>query len=158
MENRANEEFMRLAIRMSVENVKRGGGPFAALIVREGELVSTGINSVAEDNDPTAHAEINAIRSATRKRKHFKLNDCVLFTTCEPCPMCLGAVYWAGIPTIFYGNSREDAGKYGFDDSFIYKQIELALDKREVDFTRLLGDEAIEAFNYWDQKSDKIQY
>jgi tRNA(Arg) A34 adenosine deaminase TadA len=158
MENRTNEDFMRMAIRMSVENVERGGGPFAALIVREGELVSTGINSVAEDNDPTAHAEVNAIRSATRKLQRFKLNDCVLFTTCEPCPMCLGAVYWAGIHTLYYGNSREDAAKYGFDDSFIYRQIDLALDRREVSFTRLLGDEAIEAFNFWDQKSDKIQY
>lgn len=147
-----------MAIRMSVDNVKRGGGPFAALVVRNGELVSTGINSVAEDSDPTAHAEINAIRLATRKLGRFKLNDCILFTTCEPCPMCLGAVYWAGIPTIFYGNSREDASKYGFDDSHIYEQIDLALDKRQVRFNRMLGEEAIEAFNYWDQKSDKIQY
>lgn len=158
MENRTNREFMRMAIRMSVDNVKRGGGPFAALVVRNGELVSTGINSVAEDSDPTAHAEINAIRLATRKLGRFKLNDCILFTTCEPCPMCLGAVYWAGIPTIFYGNSREDASKYGFDDSHIYEQIDLALDKRQVRFNRMLGEEAIEAFNYWDQKSDKIQY
>ncbi len=149
---------MRMAIRMSVDNVERGGGPFAALVVRDGELVSTGINSVAEDNDPTAHAEINAIRLATRKLGRFKLNDCILFTTCEPCPMCLGAVYWAGIRTIFYGNSREDASKYGFDDSFIYEQIDMALDKRQVRFNRMLGEEAIKAFNYWDQKSDKIQY
>ena len=158
MGNRTNEEFMRMAIRMSVENIERGGGPFAALIVKNGEVVSTGINSVAEENDPTAHAEINAIRSATQKLQRFKLTDCVLFTTCEPCPMCLGAVYWAGIPAIYYGNSREDAGKYGFDDSHIYSQIGLAIDRRQVRFTRILGKEAIEAFNYWDQKSDKIQY
>jgi tRNA(Arg) A34 adenosine deaminase TadA len=158
MGNRTNEEFMRMAIRMSVENIERGGGPFAALIVKNGEVVSTGINSVAEENDPTAHAEINAIRSATQKLQRFKLTDCVLFTTCEPCPMCLGAVYWAGIPEIYYGNSREDAGKYGFDDSHIYQQIGMALDNRQVRFTRILGKEAIEAFNYWDQKSDKIQY
>ena len=158
MKDRTNEGFMRMAIRMSVENVERGGGPFAAIIVRDGELVSKGINSVAEDNDPTAHAEINAIRSATRELQRFKLNDCVLFTTCEPCPMCLGAIYWAGISTVFYGNSKEDAGKYGFDDSFIYKQIDLALDIRQVRFTKILGNEAIEAFNFWDQKSDKIQY
>ncbi len=158
MGNRTNEEFMRKAIRMSVENIERGGGPFAAIIVKNGEIVSTGINSVAEDNDPTAHAEINAIRSATQKLQRFKLTDCVLFTTCEPCPMCLGAVYWAGIPEIYYGNSREDAGKYGFDDSHIYQQIGMALDNRQVRFTRILGKEAIEAFNYWDQKGDKIQY
>jgi guanine deaminase len=158
MEIRTNEEFMRMAIRMSIENVEQGGGPFAALIVKNGEIVSTGINSVAEDIDPTAHAEINAIRSATQKLQQFKLTDCVLFTTCEPCPMCLGAVYWAGISTIYYGNSREDAGKYGFDDSHIYQQIGLPLDKRQVRFNRILDKEAIEAFNYWDQKSDKIQY
>jgi tRNA(Arg) A34 adenosine deaminase TadA len=153
-----NERFMRMAIHMSIENVKQGGGPFAALIVKGGEIVSTGINSVAEDNDPTAHAEINAIRSATQKLQQFKLTDCVLFTTCEPCPMCLGAIYWAGISTLYYGNSREDAGKYGFDDSHIYQQIGLPLDKRQVRFNRILGKEALEAFNYWDQKSDKIQY
>jgi guanine deaminase len=158
MENRTSEKLMRLAIRMSIENVEHGGGPFAALVVRDGEIVSTGINSVAEDNDPTAHAEINAIRSATQKLQRFKLRDCVLFTTCEPCPMCLGAVYWAGIPAIYYGNSREDADKYGFDDSHLYHQIGMALDERLVRFTRILGKEAIEAFNYWDQKSDKIQY
>jgi len=158
MGNQTNEEFMRMAIRMSVENIERGGGPFAAIIVKNGEIVSTGINRVAEENDPTAHAEINAIRSATQKLQRFKLTDCVLFTTCEPCPMCLGAVYWAGIPAIYYGNSREDAGKFGFDDSHIYQQIGMALDNRQVRFTRILGQEAIEAFNYWDQKSDKIQY
>ena len=147
-----------MAIRMSIDNVERGGGPFAALIVRDGEIVSTGINSVAEENDPTAHAEINAIRSATKELQRFKLNDCVLYSTCEPCPMCLGAVYWSGIPTIYFGNSREDAAKYGFDDSYIYQQIGMALDERQVRFTRILGKEAIEAFNYWDQQSDKIQY
>ncbi|KPL12462.1 MAG: guanine deaminase [Bacteroides sp. SM23_62] len=158
MGNRTIEDFMRMAIRMSIDNVERGGGPFAALIVRDGEIVSTGINSVAEENDPTAHAEINAIRSATKELQRFKLNDCVLYSTCEPCPMCLGAVYWSGIPTIYFGNSREDAAKYGFDDSYIYQQIGMALDERQVRFTRILGKEAIEAFNYWDQQSDKIQY
>jgi len=158
MGNRTIEDFMRMAIRMSIDNVERGGGPFAALIVRDGEIVSTGINSVAEENDPTAHAEINAIRSATKELQRFKLNDCVLYSTCEPCPMCLGAIYWSGIPTIYFGNSREDAAKYGFDDSYIYQQIGMALDERQVRFTRILGKEAIEAFNYWDQQSDKIQY
>ncbi len=158
MQNLTNEKFMRMAIRMSVENVKRGGGPFAALIVKDGKIVSEGINRVAEDNDPTAHAEINAIRSATQKLQRFKLFDCELFTTCEPCPMCLGAVYWAGIPRIYYGNSREDAAKYGFDDSHIYQQIGMPMKNRQLQFTRILGSEALEAFKYWDQKSDKIQY
>jgi tRNA(Arg) A34 adenosine deaminase TadA len=158
MQKKTNEQFMQMAVRMSKDNVERGGGPFAALVVRDGELVSRGINSVAEINDPTAHAEINAIRTATRKLQRFKLQDCVLFTTCEPCPMCLGAVYWAGIPTVYYGNSREDAGKYGFDDSYIYQQIAKPLENRQIRFTRILGKEALEAFKYWDQKSDKIQY
>ena len=149
---------MRMAIRMSMENIEHGGGPFAALVVRDGEVVSEGINSVAEDNDPTAHAEINAIRSATQKLQRFKLHDCVLITTCEPCPMCLGALYWAGIPALFYGNSKEDAAEYGFDDSFIYRQIEMPLNKRQILFTRILEEEALEAFKNWDLKSDKIQY
>ena len=158
MENLTNEKYMRLAIRLSLENVERGGGPFAAVIVKNEEIVATGVNSVAEENDPTAHAEINAIRTATRKLQRFKLIDCILYTTCEPCPMCLGAVYWSGIPTVFYGNTRDDADKYGFDDSHIYKQIGMPVDKRQIRYRRILGKEAIEAFNYWDQKSDKIPY
>lgn len=158
MEERKIEEIMRMAIRMSIENVERGGGPFAALVVREGKIVSAGVNSVAEDTDPTAHAEVNAIRSAAQRLGRFKLNDCVLYTTCEPCPMCLGAVYWSGIPTVFYGNSRGDAGAYGFNDLYIYQQVGLLPDSRQVRFTRILQKEALEAFNKWDQKSDKIQY
>jgi guanine deaminase len=158
MEERKNKEIMRKAIRMSIENVEKGGGPFAALVVRDDEIVSAGVNSVAEDDDPTAHAEINAIRSAAQKLGRFKLNDCVLYTTCEPCPMCLGAVYWSGIPTVFYGNSRDDAGEYGFNDLFIYEQVGIPPDNRQVRFSRILEKEALEAFNHWDQQSDKIQY
>jgi tRNA(Arg) A34 adenosine deaminase TadA len=158
MVNQTDEKFMRLAISLSLENVEKGGGPFAAVIVKDGEIVSTGVNRVAEENDPTAHAEITAIRTATSKLRRFKLIDCILYSTCEPCPMCLGAIYWSGIPTVFYANTKDDADKYGFDDSHIYQQIGLPLDKRQIRFRRLLGNEAIEAFNYWDQKSDKIQY
>ena len=158
MENRINETYMRMAIRLSVENVEGGGGPFAAIVVKDGEIVAKGVNRVAEENDPTAHAEIMAIRAAAYKLQRFKLTDCVLYSTCEPCPMCLGAVYWSGIPTVFYGNSREDAARYGFDDSYIYEQLERPLLKRQVNFTRILGKEALEAFNCWDQKSDRIQY
>ncbi len=158
MENLTNEKVMRLAIRLSLENVEQGGGPFAAVIVKDGEIVATGVNRVAEENDPTAHAEIKAIRTATQKLQQFKLTDCVLYSTCEPCPMCLGAIYWSGIPTIFYGNTRDDADEYGFDDSHIYQQIGMPADKRQIRFNRILGNEAIEAFNLWDQKSDKIQY
>ncbi len=153
-----HEEIMRQAIRMSIENIEKGGGPFAALIVRRGEIIATGVNSVADDNDPTAHAEVNAIRAAARKLGNFRLDDCILYTTCEPCPMCLGAVYWAGIREIYYGNTREDATLYGFKDEHLYEETGRPLDKREIRFTRMLGRESIEAFNLWDQKSDKIVY
>ena len=154
----SNHEIMRQAISLSIENVENGGGPFAAVIAREGEIVATGVNTVADDNDPTAHAEVNAIRAATRKLGRFHLDDCTLFTTCEPCPMCLGAVYWAGLREIYYGNSREDAARYGFQDEHIYEELERPLDQRQLNFSRLLGPEALEAFNLWDQKSDKILY
>jgi len=149
---------MRHAIRMSIENIDRDGGPFAAVIAREGEIIASGVNTVAQDNDPTAHAEVNAIRSATSKLQRFHLEDCVLYTTCEPCPMCMGAVYWAGLPMLYFGNSREDAEKFGFSDEHIYKEIGLPIDQRQVTFKRLLNAEAIEAFKLWDQKSDKIIY
>ncbi len=149
---------MRQAIRLSIENIEGGGGPFAAVITRKGEIIATGVNTVAKDNDPTAHAEINAIRAATSKLGCFRLEDCTLYTTCEPCPMCLGAVYWAGLCEIYYGNSREDAARYGFKDEHIYKEFERPLDQRQLNFSRILGPEAIEAFNLWDQKSDKNLY
>ena len=149
---------MRHAIQLSIDNIDRGGGPFAAVIARKGKVVATGVNTVADDNDPTAHAEVNAIRSASRSLRRFHLEDCILYTTCEPCPMCLGAVYWSGIQEIYYGNSREDATRYGFKDEHIYKEIGHPLDQRQIRFSRLLDSEAIEAFNLWDQKSDKIVY
>jgi tRNA(Arg) A34 adenosine deaminase TadA len=158
MERRINETYMRMAIRMSVENAEGGGGPFAAMVVKDGEIVSKGVNRVAEGNDPTAHAEIMAIRAAAQKLQRFKLTDCVLYSTCEPCPMCLGAVYWSGIPAVFYANSREDAARYGFDDSYIYEQLKRPLHKQQVSFTRILAREALEAFKCWDQNSDRIQY
>lgn len=153
-----HEDIMRHAIRLSIENVDRGGGPFAAVIARKGEILSTGVNTVAQDNDPTAHAEVNAIRAASSKLQRFHLDDCVLYTTCEPCPMCLGAVYWAGIPVMYYGNTREDAARYGFSDEHIYQEIGKPLDRRQVSFNRILDQESIEAFKLWDQKSDKIVY
>jgi guanine deaminase len=154
----SHEKIMRQAIQQSIENIDRGGGPFAAVIVRQGEIVATGVNTVADDNDPTAHAEVNAIRAATSKLQRFHLEDCILYSSCEPCPMCLGAVYWAGLQEVYYGNSREDAANYGFKDEHIYEEIRRSLDQRQLRFTRLLGSEAIEAFNLWDQKSDKIAY
>jgi tRNA(Arg) A34 adenosine deaminase TadA len=153
-----HEEIMRMAIRMSIENIDSGGGPFAAVIARKGKVIATGVNTVTDDNDPTAHAEVNAIRSAASELQRFHLDDCVLYSSCEPCPMCLGAAYWAGLQEIFFGNTREDASHYGFKDEHIYLEIERAVDKRQISFSQILGDEAIEAFRLWDQKSDKIIY
>ncbi len=153
-----HEEIMRLAIRMSIENIDRGGGPFAAVIVRGGEIIATGVNTVADDNDPTAHAEVNAIRSAAEKLQRFLLDDCTLYTSCEPCPMCLGAVYWAGLREIYYGNTREDASQYGFKDEHIYREVDRSPGQRQIPFRQVLGGEAIEAFRRWDQKTDKIIY
>ncbi len=153
-----NEAIMRKVIRLSVENIDRGGGPFAAAVVREGKILGTGVNTVAEDYDPTAHAEVNAIRKAASVLESFRLDDCILYTSCEPCPMCLGAIYWAGIPEVFYGNSREDATRFGFKDEHIYQETGKPAGDRRVRFKRMLGKEAIEAFKLWDQKSDKIVY
>ena len=153
-----HEEIMRHAIRLSIENVERGGGPFAAVVAREGEILASAVNTVSDDNDPTAHAEVNAIRAAGRELQQFHLDNCILYTTCEPCPMCLGAIYWAGIRTIVYGNTRDDAARYGFQDDHIYQEIGKSMEERMINFSRILGNEAIEAFNSWDQKSDKILY
>ena len=153
-----HEEIMRHAIRLSIENVERGGGPFAAVIAREGEILASGVNTVSDDNDPTAHAEVNVIRKAGRELQQFHLDNCVLYTSCEPCPMCLGAIYWAGILKIYYGNTRDDAARYGFQDDHIYHEIGKPMEERMISFSQLLGNEAIEAFNSWDQKSDKILY
>ena len=157
-ESDINETIMREVIRLSVENIDHGGGPFAAAVVREGKILATGVNSVAEDYDPTAHAEVNAIRKAASAMERFRLDDCVLYTSCEPCPMCLGAIYWAGIPEVYYGNSREDATRFGFKDEHIYEEAGRTAGERRVRFKRILGEEAIEAFKRWDQKSDKIIY
>jgi tRNA(Arg) A34 adenosine deaminase TadA len=156
--NLDHKELMRHSIRLSIENVEQGGGPFAAVIARDGEIIASGVNTVADDNDPTAHAEMNAIRSAGRKLQQFHLDNCIIYTSCEPCPMCLGAIYWSGIRRIYFGNSREDAARYGFKDDHIYHEITRPMEQRQIDFNRLLGEEAIEAFNLWDQKSDKILY
>ena len=153
-----DEIMMKRTIRLSIENVERGGGPFAALVVKDGKVIAEGVNQVTLEHDPTAHAEISAIRKASKKLGTHELQDCILYCSCEPCPMCFGAIYWARISQVFYGNSREDAHNYGFDDSHIYKQISLPPEQRAVRFERLLPEEAIEAFRRWDQKGDKILY
>lgn len=152
------EELMREAIRLSIENIKKGGGPFAAIIARNGELIATGKNRVTVQHDPTAHAEVNAIRAAARKLKAFDLSGCEIYTSCEPCPMCLGAIYWARLDKIYYANNKDDAAKIGFDDSFIYDEMNLKPEGREKPSERLLSQEAMKAFDDWMNKTDKITY
>ena len=153
-----DKDFMRQAIRLADESVARGGGPFGAVIVRDSEIIASSSNSVTLDNDPTAHAEVNAIRLACRKLGTYDLKGCTIYTSCEPCPMCLGAIYWAHIDRIFYANDRKDAAAIGFDDDFIYKELDLPMPKRTLPILPLLRDEAIHTFNLWDAKSDKIEY
>jgi len=156
MEN--NENFMREAIALSVENVHNNGGPFGAVIVKNGEIIARGVNRVTSNNDPTAHAEVSAIRAAATKLGTFDLSGCEIFTSCEPCPMCLGAIYWAHLDKIYYGNTKKDAAKIGFDDSFIYEELEKPFDKRSIKTVQLLSNEAIEGFKEWEEKTDKIEY
>jgi guanine deaminase len=153
-----NDEFMRRAIRLSLNNVKKGGGPFGAVIVKDGKLISSGTNNVTTKNDPTAHAEIDAIRKAAKTLKTFDLSDCEIYTSCEPCPMCLSAIYWASISRIYYGNTKKDAAKIGFIDDFIYHEIDKPLNKRKLKITQHLRDEALMSFEVWDMKDDKVEY
>jgi tRNA(Arg) A34 adenosine deaminase TadA len=153
------EVFMRAAIRLSIQMMRRGqGGPFGAVVVRKGRIVGRGCNQVTSVNDPTAHAEIVAIRDACRRLKTFQLDQCDLYTSCEPCPMCLSAIYWARIRQVFYGNTRKDAAKIAFDDDFIYREVALPIGRRRLVMKQLLHEEALKAFAEWDQKEDKIRY
>ena len=153
-----NEQYMRQAIRLAVENVKNGGGPFGAVIVKDGEVIATGVNRVTATHDPTAHAEVSAIRAACSRLQDFQLEGCDIYTTCEPCPMCLGAIYWSRLRHIYYGCNKADAAQAGFDDSFIYKEIELPLDRRHTPIEALLPEEAAETFQAWNDQADKIEY
>jgi guanine deaminase len=153
------EKFMREAIRLSREKSRENcGGPFGAVIVRHGKIVSRGWNQVTAANDPTAHAEIIAIRAACGKLKTFRLDDCELYTSCEPCPMCLAAIYWARCPKVFYANTRKDAAKIQFDDDFIYREVARPRARRRLRMEQLLRPEALQAFAEWNARSDKIQY
>jgi len=150
---------MREAIRLSIQMMRRGkGGPFGAVIVKGGKIVGRGCNEVTSSNDPTAHAEVVAIRDACKRLKAFQLEDCDLYTSCEPCPMCLSAMYWARLRSVFYGNTRKDAAKIAFDDDFIYREVGLPMSKRKLAMTQLLRDEALAAFVEWQNKPDKIAY
>ena len=153
-----NNKFMRKAIALSIENIKNGGGPFGAVIVKDGKIIATGVNRVTANTDPTAHAEVNAIRKASKKLGTFDLAGCDIYTSCEPCPMCLGAVYWAHIDKMYYGNTKADAKNIGFDDSFIYDEIELKPENRKLESTQLLHNESIVAFENWVKAEDKIEY
>ncbi len=152
------EELMRKAIELSIRNVAEGGGPFGAVIARNGEIIATGTNRVTPDHDPTAHAEVSAIRAACRKLGTFDLSGCEIYTSCEPCPMCLGAIYWAHLDRMYYGNDKHDAARIGFDDAFIYKELELNPEDRRLKSERLLPEEALKAFTDWENKTDKTAY
>jgi guanine deaminase len=150
---------MHLAIRLATENVQKGaGGPFGAVVVKNGEIVATGVNTVTSVNDPTAHAEVNAIREACKALGTFQLPGCVLYTSCEPCPMCLGAVYWVRLDSVVYGNTCHDAAEIGFDDHFIYEELSVPPHQRKLPMVRLLGDQAIESFRAWQEQRSKIAY
>ena len=152
------EELMREAIRLASANVENGGGPFGAVIARGGEIIATGVNRVTANCDPTAHAEVSAIRAAAQKLGTFNLSGCEIYSSCEPCPMCLGAIYWARLDRLFYGNTKADAARIGFDDAFIYKELALPLSGRTLRAEQLLGKEAIATFEAWEQKTDKTPY
>lgn len=149
---------MREAIRLSEDNVRNGGGPFGAVIARDGEIVGTGTNRVTSDCDPTAHAEVNAIRAAASRLGTFDLSGCEIYSSCEPCPMCLGAIYWAHLDRLYYGNDKQDAAGIGFDDAFIYRELDLKPEDRSLKSERLLSDEAAAAFREWAAKPDKVEY
>ena len=152
------EEFMRRAIELSENSVRNGGGPFGAVIAKDGEIIAEGSNKVTINNDPTAHAEVCAIRNACKILNTFELADCVIYTSCEPCPMCLGAIYWARLSKIFYANDRKDAAEIGFDDDFIYEEIAIEPQYRKKPSEILLRNEAINAFRMWTLKDDKTKY
>jgi tRNA(Arg) A34 adenosine deaminase TadA len=151
-------QYMRKAIQLSIKNVEMGGGPFGAVIVKDGKIIATGANSVTRNNDPTAHAEVTAIRKAAKKLGTFDLSGCEIYTSCEPCPMCLSAIYWAHIDKIYYANTKTDAKNIGFDDSFIYDEIALRTEDRKIKTSQMMREEAIKAFETWNSKEDKIEY
>ena len=152
------EKFMRKAIALSIKNIQKRGGPFGAVIVKNNKIIANGTNHVTAHNDPTAHAEVIAIRKACHKLGTFDLSDCQIYSSCEPCPMCLGAIYWAHIDRLFYGNAKADARSIDFDDSFIYDEIALPPENRKLKSTQMLAEEAILAFRIWSETLDKTKY
>ena len=153
-----NDKFMKRAIELSVENVNKGGGPFASVIVKDNKIIAEGSNKVTLSNDPTAHGEIVAIREACKKINNFSLNSTELYSTCEPCPMCLSAIYWARINKIYYANTRDDAQKIDFDDSLIYSELQKNIKERKIPMIQMMRSEALKAFELWNKKIDKVKY
>ncbi len=151
-------KFMSRAIELSIESVNNGTGPFGAVIVKNEKIIAEGSNKVTSTNDPTAHGEIVAIREACKQLNNFSLSGCELYSSCEPCPLCLSAIYWARINKIYYANTREDARKIDFDDSFIYSEIKKNIDERKIPMTQMMRDEALKSFELWDKKTDKVKY
>jgi len=151
-------KFMLRAIALSIESVKTGGGPFGSIIVKDDKIISEGFNKVTSTNDPTAHGEIVAIRDACKKLNNFNLKGSELYSTCEPCPMCLSAIYWARIDKIYYANTREDARKIDFDDSLIYSEFKKNINERKIPTIQMMRNEALKAFELWDKKTDKVKY
>jgi tRNA(Arg) A34 adenosine deaminase TadA len=157
MEN--HKAFMLEAIRLSEEGMKDGhGGPFGAIVVKDNTIIGRGFNRVLSSNDPTAHAEITAIRDACKNIESFQLNECIIYTSCEPCPMCMGAIYWARPKAVYYANSRTDAADIGFDDDFIYTEIALPLENRKLPMIQLLRSEALQSFKLWKENNAKTLY
>lgn len=154
-----NQKFMREAVRISIAMMRANqGGPFGAVVVRKGRIIGRGCNQVTSTNDPTAHAEVIAIRDACKKLKTFQLDDCELYTSCEPCPMCLSAIYWARFKRVYFGNTRKDAARIQFDDDFLYREVALPISQRKIPMKQLLHKEAIKAFREWETKTDKVRY
>jgi tRNA(Arg) A34 adenosine deaminase TadA len=150
---------MQEAIALSLKSVRSGkGGPFGAVVVKDGEIIASGHNQVTSTNDPTAHAEVVAIREACKVLRSFQLTGCELYTSCEPCPMCMGAIYWARPDRVYYANTKADAAKIGFDDQFIYDELDLLISKRQLPITQIMRDEALIAFQEWTDKADKVEY
>jgi guanine deaminase len=150
---------MRRAIELSIQNVHSGrGGPFGAVVVKSGEIIGEGVNEVLALNDPSAHAEILAIRAACRKLNSFQLGGCEIYTSCEPCPMCMGLIYWARPAKVYFANTAADAARIGFDDAFIYHELVLSPEKRSISMQQMMREEALAAFTAWEKKADKIPY
>jgi len=154
-----HQKFMQMAIELAENNVVQGqGGPFGAVIVKDGMVIARSANRVVPTNDPTAHAEVSAIRLACKELDTFSLEGCVIYTSCEPCPMCLGAIYWARIDHIYYANTKADAAAIGFDDKFIYDELDLPMDQRKLPVVQLMRDEALNAFKLWETSEKKTEY